>query len=110
MLCSPEELLQKNQALSNTWQRYQAVPSFESFVELAVSINSFTEFLIDKGITALHHASHQLEQVTLALFNTEVAHPLPASRAGRPERTHARAGTHGEYPCLGDRRPGRATP
>ena len=77
MLCSPEELLQKNQALSNTWQRYQAAPSFESFVELAVSINSFTEFLIDKGITALHHASHQLEQVTLALFNTEVAHPLP---------------------------------
>ncbi|MHB1215757.1 MAG: GGDEF domain-containing response regulator [Thiobacillus sp.] len=77
MLCSPEELLQKNQALSNTWQRYQAVPSFDSFVELAVSINSFTEFLIDKGITALHHASHQLEQVTLALFNKDVVHPLP---------------------------------
>lgn len=77
MLCSPEELLQKNQALANTWQRYQAVPSFESFVELAVSINSFTEFLIDKGITALHHASHQLEQVTLALFNKDIGHPLP---------------------------------
>ncbi len=77
MLCPPEELLQKSQALSSTWQRYQAKPSFESFVELAVSINSFTEFLIDKGITALHHASHQLEQVTLALFNTEIEHPLP---------------------------------
>jgi len=77
MLCSPEELLQKNQALSNTWQRYQALPSFDSFVELAVSINSFTEFLIDKGITALHHASHQLEQVTLTLFNKDVVHPLP---------------------------------
>ena len=77
MLCSPEELLQKNQALSNTWQRYQALPSFDSFVELAVSINSFTEFLIDRGITALHHASHQLEQVTLTLFNKDVAHPLP---------------------------------
>ncbi|MHB1092976.1 GGDEF domain-containing response regulator [Thiobacillus sp.] len=77
MLCTPEELLQKNQALSGSWRRYQAEPSFESFVELAVSINSFTEFLIDKGITALHHASHQLEQVTLALFNKEVGHPLP---------------------------------
>ncbi|WP_324778591.1 GGDEF domain-containing protein [Thiobacillus sedimenti] len=77
MLCPPEELLQKNQALSTTWQRYQALPSFESFVELAVSINSFTEFLIDKGVTALHHASHQLEQVTLALFNKDVGHPLP---------------------------------
>lgn len=77
MLCSPEELLQKNQALSRTWQRYLAEPSFESFVELAVSINSVTEFLIDKGITVLHHASHQLEQVALALFNKEVDHPLP---------------------------------
>ncbi|HRK77083.1 MAG TPA: diguanylate cyclase [Thiobacillus sp.] len=77
MLCSPEELLQKNLALSSTWQRYRVAPSFESFVELAVSINSFTEFLIDKGITALHHASHQLEQVTLTLFHTDVAHPLP---------------------------------
>ena len=77
MLCSPEELLQKTQALSSTWLHYQSVPSFESFVELAVSINSFTEFLIDKGVTALHHASHQLEQVTLTLFSTDVMHPLP---------------------------------
>ena len=77
MLCTPEALLQKNQALSNTWQRYRGLPSFEHFVELAVSINSFTEFLIDKGITALHHASHQLEQVTLTQFNKDVAHPLP---------------------------------
>ena len=101
MLCSPEELLQKNQALSNTWQRYQALPSFDSFVELAVSINSFTEFLIDKGITALHHASHQLEQVTLALFSQDVAHPLPQDALddlnervlalGRMANTHATA-------------------
>lgn len=77
MLCTPEELLQKNEALSGSWRRYQTEPSFESFVELAVSINSFTEFLIDKGISALHHASHQLEQVTLALFSKDVGHPLP---------------------------------
>ncbi len=76
MLCSPADLVEKSQALLNAWQRYQSTPSFESFVELAVSINSFTEFLIDKGVTALHHASHQLEQVTLALFNEEVSHPL----------------------------------
>ncbi len=77
MLCSPEELLQKNLVVSTSWRHYRAAPSFESFVELAVSINSFTEFLIDKGITALHHASHQLEQVALALFSREVEHPLP---------------------------------
>lgn len=101
MFCSPEELLQKTQALSNTWQRYQTTPTFESFVELAVSINSFTEFLIDKGITALHHASHQLEQVTLTLFNKDIGHPLEQAAQddlnerilalGRMADTHAAA-------------------
>ena len=101
MFCSPEELLQKTQALSNTWQRYQTAPTFENFVELAVSINSFTEFLIAKGITALHHASHQLEQVTLTLFNKDIGHPLAQAAQddlnerilalGRMADTHAAA-------------------
>jgi diguanylate cyclase (GGDEF)-like protein len=75
------ELSQKSQALTADWRRYQAAPSFENFVELAVSINSFTEFLIDKGFTALHHASHELEQVALVLFNEEVLHPIPQAAA-----------------------------
>lgn len=77
MFIASTELNQKSQALLNDWQRYQSSPSFENFVELAVSINSFTEFLIDKGFTALHHASHELEQVALSLFNVEVQHPIP---------------------------------
>ncbi len=77
MLCTPDDLLQKNLALADAWRRYLDAPAFENFVELAVSINSFTEFLIDKGIVALHHASHQLEQGVLAQFNKDVAHPLP---------------------------------
>ncbi len=81
MHCSPADLINKNQALIAAWRRYQLAPSFENFVELAVSINSFTEFLIDKGITALHHASHQLEQVALALLSDEVSHPLSQTAA-----------------------------
>jgi diguanylate cyclase (GGDEF)-like protein len=92
MLCSPEALLQKNQTLTDTWDRYLASPSFENFVELAISINSFTEFLIDKGIAALHHASHQLEQVTLTLFTQEIEHPLPqAAQDDLNERVRALA-------------------
>lgn len=79
MLCAPADLVKKSQALINGWERYQLTPSFENFVELAVSINSFTEFLIDKGASALHHSSHQLEQVALALFNEEVNHPLSSA-------------------------------
>lgn len=99
--CSPKEVVQKNQAVSDAWTRYLAESSFESFIELAVSINSFTEFLIDKGITGLHHASHQLEQVALALFNKDVGHPLPQASLddlservlalGRMATTHATA-------------------
>ena len=77
MLISFTALSQKSQTLLSDWQRYQSAPSFENFVEFAVSINSFTEFLIDKGFTALHHASHELEQVALSLFKEEVLHPLP---------------------------------
>lgn len=76
MLCSPADLLKNSQLLLNGWQRYQSAPSVEAFVELAVSINSFTGFLIDKGVNALHHASHQLEQFALALCGEEVSHPL----------------------------------
>ncbi len=77
MFFASTELSQKSQTLLADWQRYQSAPSFENFVELAVSINSFTEFLIDKGFTALHHASHELEQVALSLFSVEVQHPIP---------------------------------
>lgn len=92
MLCTPDELLHKNRALADAWARYLDGPGFENFIEFAVSINSFTEFLIDKGIVALHHASHQLEQLVLSLFNKEVAHPLPASaQADLDERVQALA-------------------
>ena len=52
MLISFTELRKKSQTLLSDWQRYQSAPSFENFVEFAVSINSFTEFLIDKGCEA----------------------------------------------------------
>ena len=87
MFFASTELNQKSQTLLTDWQRYQSAPGFESFIELAVSINSFTEFLIDKGFTALHHASHELEQVALSLFNEEVQHPIPqAASDGLNER------------------------
>ena len=81
MLISFPELGQKSKTLLIDCQRYQAAPNFENFVELAVSVNSFTEFLITKGFTALHHASHELEQVVLSLFNEEVQHPISQAAA-----------------------------
>jgi len=74
---SPEPLARRCQAVVEAWARYRAAPSMESFVELAVSVNSFTEFLRETKNVGLAHASHDLEQAILALFQPELAHPLP---------------------------------
>ncbi|MBB5017311.1 diguanylate cyclase (GGDEF)-like protein [Chitinivorax tropicus] len=76
MSCSPVELAQKNQVLILTWQRYRKAPSFENFVEFAVSLNAFTDYLIDKSITGLLHASKELEQIALSLFGDDSQHPV----------------------------------
>lgn len=78
MFSLPEALVQKNQALEAAWARYRGEPTVENFVELAVAVNSFTEFLLDKPVVGLHRASHQLEQAVLALFKPDTTHPLPS--------------------------------
>ncbi|MEW9898113.1 diguanylate cyclase [Chitinivorax sp. PXF-14] len=73
-----------------TWQRYRKAPSFENFVEFAVSLNSFTEFLIDKAVSGLLHASRELEQIALSLFGDEHAHPVSdMAMQDLHERVHA---------------------
>lgn len=76
MSCSPVELAQKNQSVLVTWQRYRKDSSFENFVEFAVSLNSFTEFLIAKGPNGLLHSARELEQNALAQFGDERTHPI----------------------------------
>lgn len=46
-----------------------ASPSFDPFVEFAVSLSSFSEFLQSKGLSGLHQLSHSLEQQALSLFD-----------------------------------------
>lgn len=77
MPSTPASLLEKNRFLNEVWARYRAAPAMEPFVELAVSINSFTEFLRSQNEAGLAHASHELEQAVLALFKADTPHPLP---------------------------------
>ena len=76
MSCSPVELAQKNQSVLLTWQRYRKESLFDNFVEFAISLNSFTEFLIAKGPNGLLHSSRELEQTALTLFGDERTHPV----------------------------------
>lgn len=54
-----------------------ASPGFEPFVEFAVCISSFSEFLQGKGLSGLHQSAHQLEQQVLALFDDADRYPIP---------------------------------
>ena len=76
MSCSPVELAQKNQSVLVTWQRYRKESSFDNFVEFAVSLNSFTEFLIARGPNGLLHNARELEQTALGLFGDERTQPV----------------------------------
>lgn len=69
-------LRQKEKALQAAWVRYQSLPKFENFVEFALLLNSFTDFLLGKSFTGLLNASRQLEQQALTLFGDENSHPV----------------------------------
>lgn len=68
MSCPPAELRKKSDELQLKWNAYSTTSSMESFVEFAVCLSSFAEFLNAKGLSGLHQLSHSLEQQVLALF------------------------------------------
>ncbi len=69
MSCPPAELTKKSDELQHKWDAYIASPGFEPFVEFAVCLSSFSEFLNGKGLSGLHQLSHSLEQQALSLFD-----------------------------------------
>ena len=69
MSCPPGALQKKCDELLHKWGAYVGSPSFESFVEFAVCVSSFSEFLNGKGLAGLHKMSQNLEQQALALFD-----------------------------------------
>ncbi|WP_374356799.1 PleD family two-component system response regulator, partial [Chitinimonas sp.] len=76
MSIPPAELLKKCDSFSATWRSYHATPHFEQFVEFAVTVSSFAEFLHSKGLSGLNQLARDLEQQTLALFGEEASHPV----------------------------------
>ena len=77
MSCPPAELQKKNDELHLKWGAYIASPGFEPFVEFAVCLSSFSEFLDGKGLSGLHQLSHNLEQQALSLFDEADRHQIP---------------------------------
>lgn len=69
-------LEQKDKAIRQAWARYRASPGFDNFVEFVLLLNSLTDYLLDKSMGGLLHASRQLEQQALALFGNPASHPI----------------------------------
>ena len=77
MQIQPTHLKSKSDSLQFMWCTYAATPGVESFVEFAVCLSSFSEFLKDKGLSGLHQTAHELEQRALSLFEVADRDALP---------------------------------
>lgn len=68
MAVTADELIARRRALALPWAAFAATPQFERFVEFAVAVSSFTEFLSAHGLAGLHQEAHALEQKVLTYF------------------------------------------
>ncbi len=93
MSCPPAELQKKKDELQHKWQAYNATPDFELFVEFAVCLSSFSDFLQGRNLSGLHQMSHRLEQQVLALFDEAGQHPMAAATVAELRRQIEELGT-----------------
>ena len=75
MSCSPAELKRKSDEFFDKWAACKVNPGIDGFVEFAVAVSSFTEFLEAKGLPGLHQSARSVEQLVLSQF----AAPPPAA-------------------------------
>ena len=82
MSCSPAELKKKSDEFLSKWQACKDHPGIDGFVEFAVAVSSFTEFLDAKGLPGLHQTARALEQQVLSQFDRWNNDPLPEAPLG----------------------------
>ncbi|HLA34280.1 MAG TPA: diguanylate cyclase [Rhodocyclaceae bacterium] len=96
MFCSSLELSKKSDSLRVAWMGYRSAPRFEHFVEFAVTLSSFADFLNSNGLSGLCQLARELEQQALALFGDETTHPVSAEQLteleARIDALHLRVG------------------
>lgn len=70
------ELRLRAQTLLLSWNAYRAAPSFEHFVEFAVTLSNLSELLDSLSLSGLQRLSKKLEHQALPLFGNEDSHPI----------------------------------
>jgi diguanylate cyclase (GGDEF)-like protein len=82
MSCSPAELKKKSDEFLSKWQACKNHPGIDGFVEFAVAVSSFTEFLDAKGLPGLHQSARAVEQQVLSQFDRWNSDPVPDTPMG----------------------------
>lgn len=82
MSCSPAELKKKSDEFLCKWQACKDHPGIDGFVEFAVAVSSFTEFLDAKGLPGLHQLARAVEQQVLSQFDRWNSDPVPDAPMG----------------------------
>ncbi len=77
MSCSPAELKKKSDEFLSKWQSCKDHPGIDGFVEFAVAVSSFTEFLDARGLPGLHQGARAVEQLVLSQFDRWNSDPMP---------------------------------
>ena len=77
MSCSPIELSRKADEFLSKWQLCKDNPGIDGFVEFAVAVSSFTEFLDARGLPGLHQLARAVEQHVLSQFDRWNSDPIP---------------------------------
>jgi diguanylate cyclase (GGDEF)-like protein len=78
MSCSPAELKRKSDEFFDKWNACKAHAGIDGFVEFAVAVSSFTEFLDAKGLPGLNQSARAVEQQVLSLLDRWDGDTLPA--------------------------------
>lgn len=82
MSCSPAELKKKSDEFLSKWKACKDHPGIDGFVEFAVAVSSFTEFLDAKGLPGLHQSARAVEQQVLSQFDRWNSDPMPDAPMG----------------------------
>lgn len=78
MALYPDDLRGKSSDLKLRFDAYVAAPSFDLFVEFAVQLSSFSDFLNSQDLMGLHKVAATLESQTLSLFDKADQNLIPA--------------------------------
>lgn len=80
------ELQHRARTLLDSWGGYCSAPTFEHFVEFAITLSNLSELLNAQALRGLQRDSKHIEQQALPLFGDDSSHPIAPDQQQALER------------------------